>query len=103
MLLHLYTKLQLLYFSINFIYGIIDLLGIRTEKNIQKLFDSRTKEQLTEELSRYAWKNDNENKYAEMIAEGWAEYLNNPNPRPIAKEIGETIERKYEEWIKKRS
>ena len=79
------------------------LLGIREEKNIQDLFDSRTKAQITEELSEYSWKNKNKNRYAEMIAEGWAEYLNNPNPRPMAKEIGETIERKYAEWKKKNS
>jgi len=27
----------------------------------------------------------------EMLAEGWAEYLNNPSPRPMAVEIGEFI------------
>lgn len=79
------------------------MLGISNEPNIQRLFDSRTKLELTNELSSYSWDNTTKNKYAEMIAEGWSEYLNNPNPRPIAKEIGETIERKYAEWIKKNS
>lgn len=42
------------------------------------------------ELSGYAL----EDKY-EFIAEGWAEYLNNPNPRPVAKQIGEKIRSLY--------
>lgn len=80
-----------------------NMLGISNEPNIQNLFDSRTKLDLTNEISSYSWDNTNKNKYSEMVAEGWAEYLNNPNPRPIAKEIGETIERKYAEWVKKNS
>lgn len=42
-------------------------------------------------LSKYATKNN-----AETIAEAWAEYRNNPTPRPIAKKIGELIEKEYE-------
>ncbi len=30
-----------------------------------------------------------------MIAEAWSEYCNNPEPREIAKIIGETIEKEY--------
>lgn len=40
-----------------------------------------------EELSEYAAKN-----VQEFLAEGWAEYLNNPQPRPLAREIGQLIE-----------
>lgn len=79
------------------------MLQISNKDAVRKLFDSRTQEQITEELSKYAWKNDNPNRYGEFIAEAWAEYCNNPNPRPIAKEIGETIEREYIEWKKKNS
>lgn len=43
-----------------------------------------------ETLSEYALKNRKE-----TLAEAWAEYRNNPNPRPLAKEIGELIESKY--------
>ncbi|MEG0614272.1 MAG: hypothetical protein RR540_00840 [Oscillospiraceae bacterium] len=32
---------------------------------------------------------------SEMIAEAWAEYCNNPQPREIAKTIGEAIEAEY--------
>ncbi len=76
-------------------------LGVHKQKNIQNLFHSRTKEQIKDDLSEYAWNNKNSNLYSEMIAEGWSEYCNNPNPRPMAIEIGETIERLYIEWAKK--
>lgn len=59
------------------------------------------KNTITNELSQYAWDNDSKKRYAEFIAEGWAEYCNNPKPRKVAKEIGQTVERRYAEWIKK--
>ncbi|MDF2873339.1 MAG: hypothetical protein K0R22_22 [Sporomusa sp.] len=79
------------------------MLKLSSKENIQKLFDARTNDQITEELSKYAWKNNNPNRYSEFIAEAWAEYCNNPNPRSIAKEIGETIEREYAAWKKMNS
>jgi hypothetical protein len=60
-------------------------------------------ETITNELSQYAWDNRNKKRYAEFIAEGWAEYCNNPKPRKVAKEIGQTVERRYTEWIKRNS
>lgn len=72
-----------------------NMLGISKMKDIQELYTSRTTDQITNELSRYAWNNENKNDYSEMIAEGWAEYCNNPRPREIAKKIGETIEAEY--------
>lgn len=72
-----------------------DLLGIRNLHDIQDLFNNRTLRELTDGLSEYSWNNKNSNKFSEMIAEGWAEYCNNPNPREIAKKIGETIENEY--------
>lgn len=77
------------------------MLSISEQENIQKLFDSMDNETITNELSQYAWDNRNKKRYAEFIAEGWAEYCNHPNPRKVAKEIGQTIERRYAEWIKK--
>ena len=70
---------------------------------IQALFESRVEiingvedySRITEELSRYAWQNDNPNRYAEFIAEAWAEYCNNPSPREIAQSVGEIVEREY--------
>lgn len=72
-----------------------DLLGIGNQEHIKKLFDSRTTEELTNDISKYAWDNDNNKRYSEMIAEAWSEYQNNPEPREIAKVVGETIEQTY--------
>lgn len=88
-------------FDHEFAHQLDDWLKIGEEKNIQALFDMRTTTQLTEELSEYAWNNQNPNRYSEMIAEAWSEYCNNPTPRSIAVEVGETIERTYVEWAKK--
>ncbi|MCM1508962.1 MAG: hypothetical protein NC177_17780 [Ruminococcus flavefaciens] len=77
------------------------MLNISDIPEIKKLFDSRTTEQLTNDLSIYSWKNNNSKRYAEMIAEAWAEYCNNPQPREIAKTVGETIEKLYSIKYKK--
>ena len=73
-----------------------DLLGIRDIQTIKDLFDSRTHAEMSDALSKYAWDNKNRNRYAEMIAEAWAEYCNNPKPRDIAKIVGKTIEAEYQ-------
>ena len=72
-----------------------DMLEINNISEVQELFDSRTKRELTDSISAYTWNNNNRNKYSEMVAEAWAEYCNNPQPREIAKTIGETIEAEY--------
>ena len=79
------------------------LLGLRYMPEVQKLFDElvivkdgvEDFSRITEELSSYAWDNDNENRYAEFIAEAWAEYCNNPSPRKIARKLGAIVEREY--------
>lgn len=76
-------------------------LNLSQHKGIQQACDALTKDELTEQLSRYAWDNSNKNKYGEFIAEAWSEYCNNPKPRALAKEIGQYIEEVYEEWKKK--
>ncbi len=43
---------------------------------------------MTESLSSYAATNSKE-----FLAEAWAEYKNNPNPRPTAKAVGEIIDK----------
>lgn len=55
-----------------------------------------------ETLSQYAVnnKNDSINK-KETIAEAWAEYRNNPQPRDFAKAIGELIEKEYRKKFRK--
>jgi hypothetical protein len=68
-------------------------LDVSSQLNIKKLFNLRLRKKIFEhELSIYASKN-----ISEMIAEGWAEYCNNPTPRPLAMEIGQTIEKLYSE------
>ncbi|CAK7009129.1 MAG: hypothetical protein ENTB_01391 [Enterocloster aldenensis] len=88
-------------FDHEFGHQLDDWLGVGKQKNIQDLFNSRTASELTNDLSEYAWNNKNRNRYSEMIAEAWSEYCNNPTPRPIAVEVGETIERLYVEWARK--
>ena len=79
------------------------LLGLRDMPEVQKIFESRVIiskgvedfSKITNELSEYAWNHNNSNRYAEFIAEAWAEYCNNPEPREMARKIGEIIEREY--------
>ena len=43
-------------------------------------------------LSRYAWEQaDPVERKSEFIAEAWAEYLNNPTPRDVARQIGDRM------------
>jgi phage putative head morphogenesis protein, SPP1 gp7 family len=72
-----------------------DLLGISGLPDVQKIYNSRSHTEITEALSKYSWNNKNKNRYSEMVAEAWAEYCNNPDPREIAKTIGEIIEDAY--------
>ena len=68
-----------------------DMLGLRDNKAIQDLYNSRTTSKITDDLSEYAWNNSNSDRYGEFIAEAWSEYQNNPHPREIATKVGETI------------
>ena len=80
-----------------------DLLGLRYMPEVQRIFDELVVikngvedfSRITEGLSRYAWDNDNKNRYAEFIAEAWAKYCNNPSPREIAQKLGAIVEREY--------
>lgn len=78
-----------------------DLLNISSIDEVKELYDSRTKMEITEQLSEYSWNNSNSDRYSEFIAEAWSEYCNNAKPRFIAKTVGEIIERVYDEWKKK--
>ncbi len=77
-----------------------DLLDISGQQNIMDLFLKTAPQDITAGLSKYAWDNANPSRIREFVAEGWAEYCNNSTPRPIAKEIGETVERRYAQWKK---
>ena len=72
-----------------------DLLSISNNREVQALYNSRQTAQITADLSSYAWNNNNSNRYSEFIAEAWAEYCNSPQPRAIAKRVGEIIEDTY--------
>lgn len=74
--------------------------GLRDMPEIKNIFDSYQKNdimKLKEDLSEYSYNNNSNNKYAEMIAEAYSEYKNNPNPREIATKIGGIIEKKSKE------
>ena len=85
-------------------YQLIKLLGLDEDEVILKLWKSyeKNKTLITEDLSKYAWKNANPNPIEEFIAEAIAEYRNNPNRRPLAEKIGKRIDylyKKYEESL----
>ena len=63
-------------------------LGLSKNAELVKLFNSMSKQEIASGLSRYGAGN-----VSEFIAEGWAEYCNSNSPRPIAKRIGEIIEK----------
>ena len=62
-------------------------VDLRNNTDMVKLWRSLSKTDIETGLSRYGAKN-----IAEFIAEGYAEYCNNPNPRAIAQKIGGIIE-----------
>ena len=62
-------------------------LDLRKDAEMVKLFGSYTKAEIKEGLSEYGTRN-----IQEFIAEGYAEYLNNPQPRDIAQKVGKIIE-----------
>ena len=69
-----------------------DLLQIRSSDEFMEIINGMVQSGKTieGELSRYARYNA-----AETVAEAWAEYRNNPNPRSLAKRIGQLIEKQY--------
>ena len=69
----------------------IDLmLNVRNDQELNSLYSSLSSNQIETGLSRYALKNKKE-----FIAESWSEFINNPNPRPIAQKVGEIIQKLY--------
>lgn len=61
-------------------------------KELEAYRNSLSDKEVKDGLSKYALSpNIKEHRIHEFIAEGWAEYTNNPSPRPIAKKIGEII------------
>ncbi len=63
------------------------MLGLKQRDDIRKLYKEWSYNDTNGTgLSRYALKN-----IAEFIAEGWAEYLNYPTPRPLAANSDELL------------
>lgn len=62
-------------------------VGLRTNPDMVKLWQSLTAPEIISGLSKYGTKN-----IGEFIAEGYAEYLNNSQPREISRKIGAIIE-----------
>ena len=70
-----------------------DLLSIRSDPEVLKewaLLHGR----MEDEVSRYA-----ATKIQEFIAEAWAEFRNNPSPRPIATKIGGVVVSRYQAFV----
>jgi SPP1 gp7 family putative phage head morphogenesis protein len=70
------------------------MLGLSKNPELIKLF-RENRENMREVLSAYANKN-----IAEFIAESWGEYINNPTPRPLAKQIGDLMNAEYAKQFK---
>lgn len=73
-----------------------EILELKTDTDFLKIYTEATNkgfEYIKENLSSYAWRGKDPK--AEFIAEAWSEFLNNTDPRPIAKKIGELILDKY--------
>lgn len=72
------------------------LLKIEGCYALTKLLKKYDKDYLRYNLSSYSVMND-EAYEREVIAEGYAEYCNNPQPREVALAIGQIIEKRYQE------
>ena len=82
-------------------HKIDETIGLRSDPEFLKIFsdaEQKGKDFIKDNLSEYAYKQSKTtadyNPKAEFISEAWSEYLNNPNPRPIAKSIGDLIVKK---------
>ena len=79
-------------------HQIDDMLDLWDNVEIARLYKSMTPAEMTDKLSRYAWDNSNMMKEREFIAEAWSEYVNNPEPREVARKVGEIIEEEYRKF-----
>ena len=67
-------------------------LGLRDNPEMVKLYQGLSKSEIGDGLSRYAAEYTGKKGLGEFIAEGYAEYVNNPTPRDIATKIGQIID-----------
>jgi len=80
-------------------------LGIRNDADFLKIYERERalgEKSIAEKLSTYGATAGGRasDKPFEFIAESWAEFTSSPNPRPIAKEMGELMMKKYHEKAK---
>ena len=87
-------------------HKIDETLGLKSDPEFLKIFTAAEKQgkaYIKDNLSEYAYKQANTTSgydpKAEFIAEAWSEYLNNPNPRALAKSVGDLIVKKIN-WKK---
>jgi len=70
-----------------------NLLNLRNDPEMLALWNEYARDAIAGELSRYG-----SERIRDFIAEGWAEYRNNPAPRPLSIRIGGLILRRYTLW-----
>ena len=70
------------------------MLKLSKNPELIKLY-RENKDNMKEVLSAYGGKN-----IAEFIAESWGEYINNPAPRPLAKQVGDLMNAEYAKQFK---
>ena len=82
-------------FDHEFGHQLDSFLGIRNKKEMIEILEENKKEK-GKFLSEYSIFNKlDEINIKEIIAEGWSEYCNNPNPRELSQRVGKLIEREY--------
>ena len=81
---------------IDYHLGIVDRTRTHITNDTIKSLWAKGQKEIGENLSRYASTNPRE-----MIAEAWAEYKMNPNPRGMALTIGKELDRICAERMKK--
>jgi hypothetical protein len=68
------------------------LIGLADDADFLKYYNSLSRDDIVQGLSRYALTNKRE-----FIAEAWSEYVNNPRPRAMAKKVGEMLIKVYKQ------
>jgi hypothetical protein len=73
------------------------LLNIQQHPTFQALYRQLTPQYIAVNLSQYGATSP-----AEMIAEAYSEFCNNPSPRPLAMKIGQLIDSEYKKRFEKK-
>jgi|GEM_PF-1496646 len=87
-----YTDTAKAVFDHEFGHMLDNVYKISDSNKVRNLYDKMNLVEIQNNLSRYAATNRKE-----FVAEAWSEYLNNPTPRSVSKEIGDFILSKIEE------